>query len=166
MRVDLMQKWEDIRPFVEPYPERMASLMEHVGGFRADFSAEALTVKELLTLIGGGIPETLRDKYGKGTVLEWLEFLNSARAGLENFTSFLEATVPPMTAEQKRAMAGILQGNIEESVLWTLKSVYNLTSLEQAHNLTVYEFKIARKNIYNEAKIAYNLHTSPARAGR
>ena len=57
--------------------------------------------------------------------------------------------------KQKALMRGMLTGNMEEAVLWTLKESFTLHGFEDAHKLTVYEFMTARKNVYNEALVAY-----------
>ena len=82
--------------------------------------------------------------------------VNSLRDGLATLTEFLERTTPPLTAYAKKMSGGTLKGNIEEAVLWTLRESFGLQSLEQAHNLTVYEYMVARKSAYNDARVAYN----------
>jgi hypothetical protein len=97
--------------------------------------------------------------------------VNSLRDGLAAFTDFLERTAPPLTAYAKKMSGGTIKGNIEESVLWTLRESFGLPSLEQAHNLTVYEYMVARKSVYNDAVVAYNkemdiISRNAATAGR
>jgi hypothetical protein len=125
-----------------------------------------MTVKGMLEAVAGRTPTELAEKAQNSTVREWVEVFNTLKDGLADFTAFMEATAAPVTAEQTKMARGTLKGNIEEAVLWTLKNSYTLHGLEDAHNLTIYEYKIARKNEYNEAVVAYNQSVAAGIAGR
>ena len=53
-------------------------------------------------------------------------------------------------------LRGILKGNLEEAVLMTMKNCFALHDLDAATKLTVYEYKMARREAYNDAVVAYN----------
>jgi hypothetical protein len=90
--------------------------------------------------------------------------MNALEAGMADFVKFMERTTPPTTPQQLRIERGMLDANIEEAILWTLRGNYSLHGLEDAQNLTIYEYKIARKHAYNEAIAAYNQLNSVASA--
>lgn len=102
------------------------------------------------------MPEELERRLNGCTVGDWCTVMLGVRKGLERFAKFMEETTPPVTVEQKRMAKGVLSGNIEESVLMTLKSCFSLHGLEDAQKLTVYEYMVARKEVYNEAVVNYN----------
>lgn len=150
------EPWAKVAPFFECYPERMAALLERVTERSGVVLFDTLTVRTLLQLIGGQVPDELRPQRESATVGEWCAILNTLSDGLKAFTAFMEGTVPPQTLNQKRLGKGMMQGNTEEAVLWTLKNCYTLHGLEDAQKLTIYEYKIARKSQYNDAVVAYN----------
>lgn len=148
------EPWAKVSPFFKAYPDAMVQLL---GNFKpADINFEALTVKGMLEAVGGNMPEELARKLKGCTVEEWCETAIGVKEGLDRFMKFMEETTPPITVEQKKMTKGVLSGNIEESVLMTLKSCFSLHGLEDAQKLTVYEYMVARKEVYNEAVVNYN----------
>ena len=154
--LSLSEPWKTVKPWFDIHPEGMEDLLEKVTERDDSVVFETLTVKSLLEVSGGGFPSELSAKADSCTVEEYARMLNSLRDGLARFTAFLESTKPPVTAYAKKMSAGTMDGNIEESILWTLRVSYGLQSLEQAHALTVYEYMVARKSVYNDAVVAYN----------
>ena len=167
----LSEPWKTVKPWFDIHPEGMEALLEKVTDRDDSVVFETLTVKSLLEVSGGGFPSELSAKAESCTVKEYARMLNSLRDGLSRFTAFLESTKPPETAYAKKMSAGTMGGNIEEAILWTLRMSYGLQSLEQAHALTVYEYMVARKSVYNDAVVAYNkemdiISRNAASAGR
>lgn len=149
------ERWDKVAPFFEAYPAAMEHLCRTLPEKAEDFVFETLTVKSMLECCAGQVPGEVREMCKGKTVGEAAAIINSLRDGLERFLAFMEATQPPMTAREQTLTAGLMKGNIEEAVLWTLTSVFHLTGFEDAHNLTIYEYETARKNAYNEALVAY-----------
>lgn len=154
--IGLSEPWKTVKPWFDIHPEGMAALLEKVTDRDDSVVFETLTVRSLLEVAGGGFPSELSAKADSCTVEEYVRMINSLRDGMARFTSFLESTKPPETAYSKKMNAGTMSGNIEEAILWTLRMSYGLQSLEQAHALTVYEYMVARKSVYNDAVVAYN----------
>lgn len=152
----LSQPWREVEAVFDCNPDAFDKLLAKITKRDASVQVETLTVKSMLEAVGGKVPSELRGRYKDATVTEWCAMVNSLRDGLERFTDFLERTTPPLTAYAKKMSSGTLKGNIEEAVLWTLRESFGLQSLEQAHNLTVYEYMVARKSAYNDARVAYN----------
>mgnify|MGYP007115381587 FL=1 len=152
----LSQPWKEVEAVFACNPDAFGRLMAKITKRDPSVQLETMTVKSMLEAVGGGVPSELRARYADATVVEWCAMVNSLRDALQAFTEFLERTVPPVTAYSKKMSSGTLKGNIEEAVLWTLRESFGLQSLEQAHNLTVYEYMVARKSVYNDAVVAYN----------
>ena len=169
--LSLSEPWKTVKPWFDIHPEGMEALLEKVTERDDSVVFETLTVKSLLEVAGGGVPSELSAKVEACTVLDFARLLNALRDGLARFMDFLKSTTPPVTAYSKKMSAGTISGNIEEAILWTLRMSYGLQSLEQAHALTVYEYMVARKSVYNDAVVAYNkemdiISRNAASAGR
>lgn len=154
--LSLSEPWSVVSPWFAVHPEGVDRLLEHVSERDGSVVFETLTVKSMLEVAGGGVPSELSSKIASCTVRDFARLLNSLRDGLARFVDFLEYTRPPETAYSKKMSVGTLKGNLEEAVLWTLRQAYGLQNLEQAHDLTVYEYMVARKSVYNDAVIVYN----------
>lgn len=150
------QPWREVAAVFDCNPQAFESLLAKIPSKDDSVQLETMTVKSMLEAVGGKVPAELSERYKDATVTEWCAMVNSLRDGLQTFTAFLEKTTPQTTAYARKMSAGTLKGNIEEAVLWTLRESFGLQSLEQAHNLTVYEYMVARKSAYNDAVIAYN----------
>lgn len=155
--VNKKEKWANVAPFFLEYPERLQALCRAIPNKSPHINFEMLTIKDLLELVAGKTPHTLRRRYAEANVEEWAMIYNALFAGLEAFTNFLNSTAAPQTLDSKKLQNGTLAGNIEEVLLWSLREAYGLQTLEQAHKLTIYEYEIARKNAYNAAVVAYNV---------
>lgn len=149
------ERWSRVSVFFTTYPAAMEQLMEAVPERDGEFVFDLLTVGGMLEAVAGRIPSEVKSTMKGMTVAQAAARLNSLRDGLLDFTSFMEATEPPMTLRQEQRQRGMMKGNIEEAVLWTLKECFTLHGFEDAQKLTVYEYKTARKNAYNEALAAY-----------
>ena len=164
--VKLSDRWEDVRLFFEEYPNAFAELREHVTQ-RDSINFDTLRVRSLLEMVAGRTPTELIPRRNAATIEEWCAVMNALEDGMEDFVKFMEKTTPPVTPQQMRVERGMLDANIEEAILWTLRGNYSLHGLEDAQKLTIYEYKIARKHAYNEAIAAYNhinsVSAAPAR---
>lgn len=152
--------------FLLAYPDALAQTCGYVKPNPDVWNFERMTVKGMLEAVSGKIPEEWDVKAKAGTVADYCTMVVSLKEGLENFTKFMDKTQPPVTIEQQRMTSGIIKGNLEEAVLWTLKTAFTLSGLEAAQKLTVYEYAVARKNIYNEAVVAYNENMAAAARAR
>lgn len=159
--VNLSGKWADVAPFFESYPDAMEQVCARVG--KADIHVESMTVKDLCEILDGRTPGCITRQAERWTVKEMAEAVNGLRASLEGFRNFMERTTPPVTMSQRGMLAGVLEASAEEAVLLTCKEFYTLHGLEDAQNLSVYEYMIARKAIYNERRQAYNMEMSASR---
>lgn len=169
--LSLSEPWKTVKPWFEVNPQGIEVLLQHVTERDDAVVFETLTVKSLLEVAGGGFPSELSAKADSCTVGEYARMLNALRDGLARFMDFLKSTTPPVTAYSKKMSVGTMKGNLEEAILWTLRVSYGLQSLEQAHALTVYEYMVARKSVYNDAVVAYNkemdiMSRNAAAAGR
>ena len=164
--VELSDRWEDVRLFFEAYPQAFAELRSHVTQ-RDSLNFDTLRVKSLLEMVAGRTPSDLIPRRNAATVEEWCAVMNALEEGMTDFVKFMERTTPPTTPQQIKIERGMLDANIEEAILWTLRGNYSLHGLEDAQNLTIYEYKIARKHAYNEAIAAYNqLNSVPSAPAR
>lgn len=161
--VNLTDRWESVRLFFEAYPDAMAELRQYVTQ-RDTLNFDTLTVRSLLEMVAGRTPTELIARRNATTVEDWCAVMNALEAGMADFVKFMERTTPPTTPQQLKIERGMLDANIEEAILWTLRGNYSLHGLEDAQNLTIYEYKIARKHAYNEAVAAYNQLNSVAAA--
>lgn len=156
--VKLSEKWALVEPFFRMYPDALVQVRERCGTAAIDFFG--LSVRGLLQALNNEVPTEWRDRFKDSTVRQWCEMLNTLQQGLQDFTKFMEKTQPPQTFEQQRMTMGTLKGNLEEAVLMTLKSCFALHDLESATKLTIYEYMMARKEVFNEATIAFNQYNS------
>lgn len=154
--LSLSQRWREVAAVFDCNPAAFEKLLSKITKRDAAVNVEMLSVKSMLEAVGGKVPAELRERYREATVTEWCAMVNSLRDGLATLADFLERTTPPLTAYAKKMSGGTLKGNIEEAMLWTLRESFGLQSLENAHYLTVYEYMVARKSVYNEARVAYN----------
>ena len=149
------EPWAKVAPFFTSYPEAMEQLLAAVTERDEAFAFDLLTVRGMLEAVGGAIPTEVKTQLDGMTVGEAAARLNSLRDGLMAFAAFMEDTAAPETLRQKAMRRGMKEGNIEEAVMWTLKECFTLHGFEDAQKLTVYEYKTARKNAYNEALAVY-----------
>lgn len=158
IEVNLDQKWSEVAYFYTSNPNAMEEVMKHVEGKDKRFDLLAMTCGELCTLIDGGVPESLRRMSDNCTLRQYCRLVRSIRDGVRGFMSFLEKTTPPQTPLQRQSATGLIEITMEESVLLTLKSFYNLHSLEDAQRMSVYEYMIARRSEYNRLAAEYNMN--------
>lgn len=149
-------RWNRVGVLFERYPQLIDQLCEVITDFDEKFNFDTISIKGLLELAGGNIPEEVRVGFRGKNVGQVIRRINSLRKGMNDFVQFLEATTPPDSADSILLRRGVLPSNIEEAILWTLKEAYTLNGLEAAQRLTVYEYKIARKQVYNAAIININ----------
>lgn len=156
--VKLSEKWALVEPFFRMYPDALQQVRSRCS--TADIDFFGLSVRGLLQTINNEVPTEWKNRFKDGTVRQWCEMLNTLQDGLQEFTKFMERTQPPQSIEQQRMTRGTLKGNLEEAVLMTLKSCFALHDLESATKLTIYEYMMARKEVFNEATIAFNQYNN------
>lgn len=162
-RVRPSERWADVHVFFENYPDAMEQLRSHFG--KSDFDFNLLSVRSMIEAANGIVPTEFKERFCNMTVKSFCEAYNGLMDGLDDFLLFLENTQPPQTIGQKRMLRGILKGNLEEAVLMTMKNCFALHDLDAATKLTVYEYKMARREAYNDAVVAYNRSVSYDIAG-
>ena len=155
--VDLNQKWREVAYFYTMNPDAMAVLLQKVSGRACGFDFFALSCGDLCLLMDNRFPESWSEKYKDITVKDWCKLVNSVKDGINGFAAFLEKTTPPTTQEQRMAQSGLMNTTAEEMILLTMKDFYNLHGLEEAQKMTIYEFYVARKAIYNQRRMEYNM---------
>lgn len=151
--VNKKDKWSDVCLFFYSNKQAMQELRAKIPTIASGFNFDLLSVRGMLQGLHGMIPDEVKAVMQTKDVKGAIEWLNAYEVGLQIFTEFLEATEPQVTAKERNLLAGLAKTNVEEYVLWTLKECYNLQGFEDAHKLTVYEYKTARKNIYNDSVI-------------
>lgn len=154
--VNKKDRWNKVGVLFERYPQLMNQLCEAVGECDESFVFDTLTVRGLMEMCAGQIPSEVKAMFRGKNLGQVARIVNSLRRGMEDFARFLENTVPPDSENSAMMRRGMLPSNIEEAILWTLKEAYTLNGLEAAQSLTVYEYKIARKQVYNDAVAARN----------
>ena len=163
--ISTTDKWADVEWFVNSNPQAMERLEKAVTAKDDMFDFFGITVKDLCMIIDGQrIPASMLPE--GMTVGEYMMRRNSIVAGMEAFAAMLEKTNPPTTATQRMDETGLLDMTAEEGILLTCKNFYGLHSLEDAQKLTVYEYIIARKALYNERKVDYNRYVRLAAGNR
>lgn len=161
VEIDINEKWSKVAPFFARYPQAVDIVAGRVG--EKEVQLEAMTVRDFCEAIDGRVPERLKKEYAAATVGEWCAMQKGLVSSLKRLAGFMDKTTPPQTPEQKKMRTGLLEMSAEEAILLTCKDFYQLHGLEEAQKLTVYEYMIARKAVYNETLQAYNA-TMAARA--
>lgn len=143
-------------PFFDAHPDAFDQLRASITERDNSVNFDTLTVKSLIQLVLGRRVDELEQTRKSATVGEWVALTNTLAVNLEEFGQFLDDTKPKTTPQAQKLMSGTLPSGIEEAILWTLRESYTLQNLEDAQKLTIYEYKLARKEKYNESVIAYN----------
>lgn len=154
-------KWLDVAWFFDKHPSAWEMVRESWKSEKP-YNIGELSVLDLCQIFEHGYPLRLAEGV---TVKEFVKMCTAIELGMQSFAEFLKDTVPPMTPEQRSAAAGTLDMSLEEAVLLTCKEFYGLHNLEAAQKLTVYEYIIARRSIYNERLVSYNMRRAMS-AGR
>lgn len=115
------------------------------------FDYFGMTVKEFLQLQENKMPKKIERmlKNRRLTFFKYVEILNTFEAGTKQFSAFIEKTNIEQSQDEAMASVGLLDLTAEESILEFLRGYFNLQKYEQAHEYTLYEFMIAKKNAYN-----------------
>lgn len=157
--VNSSDKWSDVSWFFSENADAW-NMIRDAWGSDKPYNLGELSVLDLCQVFEHGYPLRLADGV---TVKEFVTMCTSVELAMKNFASFLESTIPPTTPDQRAAAVGTLDTSLEEAVLLTCKEFYGLHNLEDAQKLTVYEYMIARKSIFNERLVSYNLASAAAR---
>ena len=147
-------KWSEVSWFFDAYPDRLGELAVRFTEKDESVDFFQWTVGDLCEIYDHGIPKARTDGL---TVAEFMALRNTVADKMKDLSTFLENTVPPSTESQRKAQNGTLDMSVEEAILLTCRNFYDLHSLEDAQKLTIYEYMIARKSVYNERRMAYNM---------
>ena len=147
-------KWSEVSWFFDAYPDRLGELSVRFTERDESVDFFSWTVGDLCEIYDHGIPKARTDGL---TVAEFMALRNTVADKMKDLSTFLENTVPPSTESQRKAQSGTLDMSVEEAILLTCRNFYDLHSLEDAQKLTIYEYMIARKSVYNERRMAYNM---------
>lgn len=145
-------KMKRCRWFFEEHPQAEEEALKRWGieNDNIGIAFSDLTVAELCEVIGGTFPERV---FGNAnTVKEYFRRKFWLSESLEAFARFMEMTAPPRLPNDTPAA---MEPTTEEAILLTMKDFYGLHSLAEAQAMTVGEYMIARKRIYNEAAARY-----------
>lgn len=140
------------RWFFEEHPEAEEEALRRWGieNDNIGIAFSDLTVAELCEILGGVFPGRI---FGNAnTVKEYYRRKFWLSESLDAFARFMEMTTPPRMPGDT---AAAIEPTTEEAVLLTMKDFYGLHSLAEAQAMTVGEYMIARKRIYNEAAARY-----------
>ena len=123
------------------------------------FDFFGMTVAEFLQLQESKLPKVIQKLLSKrkATFYDFIRVSNTFEIGTKNFEQLILDTTLEPTADEKAAQAGLAEVTTEEAMLTFLRDYYNLQSLEAAQKLTLYEYKIARKKSFNDAKFQKNM---------
>lgn len=161
MRITEKTKFSDISTLLSVFPEMLTELKEKMKeNLPLDiFDYFSMTIKEFLELQESKMPSKIEKmlKNKKLTVFEYVKIINTFESGSEQLTKIIEATTVEQTKEEKSASEGLINLSPEESILDFLRDYFNLHNYEEAQNLTLYEFVIARKNYFNRITFEKNL---------
>lgn len=157
--VNSSDRWSDVAWFFEENADAW-NMVRDAWKSETPYNIGALTIMDLCQVFEHGYPLRLSEGV---SVKEFVTMCTSIELAMKNFSTFLESTIPPTTPEQRAAAVGTLEMSLEEAVLLTCKEFYGLHNLEDAQKLTVYEYMIARKSIYNERLVSYNIDRAAAR---
>ena len=147
-------KWSEVSWFFDAYPDRLGELAVRFTEKDESVDFFQWTVGDLCEIYDHGIPKSRTEGL---TVAEFMALRNTVADKMKDLSTFLENTVPPSTESQRKAQSGTLDMSVEEAILLTCRNFYDLHSLEDAQKLTIYEYMIARKSVYNERRMAYNM---------
>lgn len=156
IEVKLTQKWSEVAYFYNAHPDAFRALLQKVTGTLKNFDFFALSVGELCAIVDGGFPQSLWNRYENCDVRTFCKLTNSLREGVKQLMTFLENTTPPTTPQERKAANGLMQTTFEEEALGMLVEYFHLHSFEDAQKLSVYEFMMVRKTLYNRRKMEYN----------
>lgn len=154
-------KWEEVSWFFDAYPDRLGEVAAQFTEVDDTLDFFGWTVGDLCEIYDHGIPKARTEGL---TVEDFMTLRNTVTKKMEELSVFLENTVPPTTEGQRKAQGGTLDMSVEEAILLTCRNFYDLHSLEDAQKLTIYEYMIARKSVYNERRMAYNMEMASAAA--
>ena len=161
MRITEKTKFSDISTILAVFPEMLTELKEKIKENLPleTFDYFSMTIREFLELQESKMPSKIEKmlKNKKLTVFEYVKIINTFESGSEQLTKIIEATTVEQTKDEKNASAGLLNLSPEESILDFLRDYFNLHNYEEAQNLTLYEFVIARKNYFNRITFEKNL---------
>jgi len=160
-RITDKTKFKKISNLLIIFPETLTQLKEKITDIlpASEFDYFSMTIGEFLDLQENKLPEKLekRLKSKKLTVFEYVKILNTLEKGSESLINLLELTTIEQSNDEIKASSDLLKLTSEEVILDFLKDYFNLHSYEEAQNLTLYEFIIARKNYFNKVTFEKNL---------
>lgn len=156
IEIDLGQRWAEVAYFYSKNPQALEKAMEAVGE-NNKFNIQAMTVGQLVQLLDGGFTDEIEAFLSDCEVGEALGVVKSLRRQMNEFAEFMQRTTPPEGEEARMAKHGLVDVSTEEAILLTVMRFYGLHGLEEAQKMSVYEYIVARRDIYNERRIEYNM---------
>jgi hypothetical protein len=94
----------------------------------------------------------------KNTTLKtYIKILNTFESGAKSFEAIIERTSIEQSIEERIASTNLLSMTAEETMLSFVKEYFNLNNFEQAQNITIYEYIIAKKIHYNNVMFQKNM---------
>lgn len=147
MNITKSTLWADFAPFATP--ERMAQLREKITDC-AVFDFWKLTIGDFAELITIGFIDEMKDLR---TVEDVIMFLNASDKFLEDFANMMKNFEVPMTNEEKEASASLPEFSPIESMLSFCLEKFGQHPTKGGYNeeITLQEFRIARKRAYSDA---------------
>lgn len=123
------------------------------------FDFFSITISEFLRLQENKMPDKAQRFLSrrKTTFHDYIKLLNTFEQGAKAFEQILIDTTIQAEPDEESARNGLLDITTEEAMLTFLLDYYKLQSMEQAQQMTLYEYITARKIAYNNAKFQKNL---------
>lgn len=156
IEIDLNQKWAEVAYFYNENTDVLEKAMAEIEE-DARFDVMKMNVGQLVTLIDGGVTDEMTKFFEDCSVGEALGIIKCLRRQMRDFADFMRRTTPPETPEGRMARHGLVDVSTEESVLLTMQRFYGLHGLEEAQKMSVYEYIVARRDLFNSQKIEYNM---------
>jgi hypothetical protein len=161
IKFDGRTRLRDMQPLMIAYPELISGAREKVteGIDPRVFDFFGMTVAEFLQLQENVLPQKVEKhlKKRKATFYDYLKIQNTFDIGAMSLEKILTDTIIPSDSKDEMARVGLIDLTTEEAMLTFLRDYFNLSGLEQAQGLSLYEYVTARKVTFNNAKFQKNL---------
>jgi len=161
LKIDLNAKLADIQHYFRIYPEIIEQSRNHIKENldSSIFSFYGMTISEFLQLQENKMPKKIEALLAnKNTTLKtYIKILNTFESGAKSFEAIIERTSIEQSIEERIASTNLLSMTAEETMLSFVKEYFNLNNFEQAQNITIYEYIIAKKIHYNNVMFQKNM---------
>ena len=154
MIISSNSKWAEFLPFATD--ERLAYFKDNIKEC-APFNFGALTVIDFVDLASNKIPDKLKCLFeGDITIRQRIEAENAVQEFLEWFQREMEACTLEPTMEEEEAARGLPQLDIKQNMLIFVKKHFG-KGYEYAQDLTMYEYILAKREAFIDAKFNRNI---------